>query len=92
MRMQKLMGLFAERFFQEFLVKFLDVRIQMGFPEFLAFIFMIKRADPGIPDFIIRLSGLSAAADAAAGAAHDFNEMPSVFISGGYKFAGLFCV
>ena len=75
MRMEKFMGFLAKRLFQEFLINLFYVRIFMRFPQLLSFILTVKGAYSGISDFVIGLPGLTAAADASARTAHDFDKV-----------------
>ena len=73
------MRFLAKRFSEELLVEGGYIGIVMGLPEFLPFIFLKNRLDPGHSHFIGCETGLAAAADTSAGAGHYLNEVEEFF-------------
>ena len=73
--MQKLMRFVAERFAEEFAVKGLDFRVFMRLADGQVFIDFVESRHAFFADGVRGADRLSASADAAAGAGHDFDEV-----------------
>ena len=68
------MGLVAEGMVKELPVNGLNVGILMALAQGQALVQIVEGLDAGLARFVIGADGLSAAADAAAGAGHDLDE------------------
>ena len=75
MRVQQMMRFLAQRRSQELLVNLGDRRIDMGLAHRPPLILLVDRLDPRPAHAVGGHPRLSTAADAAAGAAHDFDEV-----------------
>ncbi len=76
---KKMMGHVGQRLAEEVLVERDDVRVLVGFPIGEPFVNLVERFDAFFADFVGGVIGLSAAADAAAGAGHDLDEVVVAF-------------
>src|SRR5690606_4184789 len=78
---EQMMGAVAERLAQKIGIELLHVFVVVGIARHAPFVIGIQslgaRGANGIGDAV----GLAAAADASAGAGHDFDEMPGNFVA-----------